>query len=127
MGTAIFKVFDLEVARTGITEKEAKVEGIDYISNVIEHGSRAPYYPGVSPIRFKLLADKKTGRLLGAQMVGKEGVVKRIDVIATALTVKMTAHEMRDLDLGYAPPFSPPYGPIIIAADELQKKLPDKR
>jgi hypothetical protein len=60
-------------------------------------------------------------------MVGKEGVVKRIDVIATALTVKMTAREMRDLDLGYAPPFSPPYDPVLIAADELQKKLPDKR
>jgi len=61
------------------------------------------------------------------QMVGKEGVTKRIDVFATALTVKMTAHEMRDLDLGYAPPFSPPYDPILIAADELQKKLPGKR
>ena len=124
VGTAIFKVFDLEVARTGITEKEAKVEGIDYVSNVIEHGSRAPYYPGVTPIRVKLLADKKTGRLLGAQMVGREGVAKRIDVLATAITVKMTAHEMRNLDLGYAPPFSPPYDPILIAADEIQKKLP---
>jgi len=127
VGTAIFKVFDLEVGRTGITEKEAKIEGIDYVSNVIEHGSRAPYYPGVSPIRVKLLADKKTGRLLGAQMVGKEGVAQRIDVFATAITVKMTAHEMRDLDLGYAPPFSPPYDPVLIAADELQKKLPDRR
>jgi len=127
VGTAIFKVFDLEVARTGITEKEAKVEGIEYVSNVIEHGSRAPYYPGVSKIRVKVIADKNTGRLLGAQMVGKEGVAKRIDVFATALTVKMTAHEMRDLDLGYAPPFSPPYDPILIAADELQKKLPDRR
>ena len=127
VGTAIFKVFDLEVARAGITEKEAKVEGMDFISNVIEHGSRAPYYPGVTPIRVKLLADKNTGRLLGAQMVGREGVAKRIDVFATALTVKMTAHEMRDLDLGYAPPFSPPYDPVLIAADELQKKLPDRR
>ncbi len=126
VGTAIFKVFDLEVGRTGITEKEAKVEGIDYVSNVIEHGSRAPYYPGVSPIRIKLLADKKTGRLLGAQMVGREGVSKRIDVFATALTVKMTAHDMRNLDLGYAPPFSPPYDPILIAADELHKKLQGK-
>jgi NADPH-dependent 2,4-dienoyl-CoA reductase/sulfur reductase-like enzyme len=127
VGTAIFKVFDLEVARTGITEKEAKAEGIEYVSNVIEHGSRAPYYPGVTPIRIKLLADKKTGRLLGAQMVGREGVAKRIDVFATAITVKMTAQEMRDLDLGYAPPFSPPYDPILIAADEIQKKLAGKK
>jgi NADPH-dependent 2,4-dienoyl-CoA reductase/sulfur reductase-like enzyme len=127
VGTAIFKVFDLEVGRTGITEKEARVEGIEYVSNVIEHDSRAPYYPGVSPIRVKLLADKKTGRILGAQMVGREGVAKRIDVFATAITVKMTAREMRDLDLGYAPPFSPPYDPILIAADELQKKLAGKK
>jgi len=127
VGTAIFKVFDLEVGRTGITEKEAKAEGIEYAANVIEHGSRAPYYPGVSPIRIKLLADKKTGRLLGAQMVGREGVSKRIDVFATAITAKMSVHEIRDLDLGYAPPFAPPYDPILIAADELHKKLPDKR
>jgi NADPH-dependent 2,4-dienoyl-CoA reductase/sulfur reductase-like enzyme len=102
------------------------IEGIDYVSNVIEHGSRAPYYPGVTPVRVKLLADKKTGRLLGAQMVGREGVAKRIGVFATAITVKMTDREMRDLDLGYAPPFSPPYDAILIAADELQKKLPAK-
>jgi NADPH-dependent 2,4-dienoyl-CoA reductase/sulfur reductase-like enzyme len=127
VGTAIFKVFDLEVGRTGITEKEARVEGIDYVANVIEHDSRAPYYPGASKIRVKLLADKKTGRILGAQMVGREGVAKRIDVFATAITVKMTAREMRDLDLGYAPPFSPPYDPILIAADELQKKLAGKK
>jgi len=127
VGTAIFKVFDLEVARTGITEKEAKVEGIEYVANIIEHGSTAPYYPGVTPIRVKLLADKKTGRLLGAQIVGREGVAKRIDVFATAITVKMTAHEMRDLDPGYAPHFSPPYDPSLIPADELEKKLPDKR
>ncbi len=126
VGTAIFKVFDLEVARTGITEKEARVEGIECVSNVIEQGSRARYYPGVSPIRVKLLADSKTGRILGAQMVGREGV-KRIDVFATALTVKMTAQEMRDLDLAYAPPFSPSNDPILIAADELQKKITEMR
>jgi NADPH-dependent 2,4-dienoyl-CoA reductase/sulfur reductase-like enzyme len=127
VGTAIFKVFDLEVARTGITEKEAKAEGIEYVSSVIEHGSRAPYYPGGSPIRIKLLADKLTGRLLGAQMVGKEGVAKRIDVFATAITAKMSVHEIRDLDLGYAPPFAPPYDPVLIAADDLHKKLRDNR
>ena len=127
VGTAIFKVFDLEVGRTGITGKEAKAEGIVYVSNVIEHGSRAPYYPGGSPIRIKLLADKLTGRLLGAQMVGKEGVAKRIDVFATAITAKMSVHEIRDLDLGYAPPFSPPYDPVLIAADDLHKKLLDNR
>jgi NADPH-dependent 2,4-dienoyl-CoA reductase/sulfur reductase-like enzyme len=123
VGTAIFKTFDLEVGRTGITEKEARVEGIDYAANVVEHHSRAPYYPGVSQIRVKLVADRSTGRLLGAQMVGREGVSKRVDVFATAITAKMSVHEIRDLDLGYAPPFAPPYDPILIAADELHKKL----
>lgn len=127
VGTAIFKTFDLEVGRTGITEKEAKVEGIDYAANVIEHGSRAPYYPGVSKIRVKVVADRSTGRLLGAQMVGREGVSKRIDVFATAITAKMSVHEIRDLDLGYAPPFAPPYDPVLIAADELHKKLQGRR
>jgi NADPH-dependent 2,4-dienoyl-CoA reductase/sulfur reductase-like enzyme len=125
IGTAVFKVFDLEVGRTGITEKEAANEGIDYISKVIEHISRAHYYPGASEIRIKLIANKKTGVLLGAQLVGREGVAKRADVLATAITAKMTAHEIRNLDLGYAPPFAPVYDPIIIAADELQKNMSD--
>jgi NADPH-dependent 2,4-dienoyl-CoA reductase/sulfur reductase-like enzyme len=127
VGTAIFKVFDLEVGRTGITEKEARAEGMDDAANVVEQHSRAPYYPGVSQIRVKLVADRSTGRLLGAQMVGREGVSKRIDVFATAITAKMSVHEIRDLDLGYAPPFAPPYDPILIAADELWKKLRERK
>lgn len=123
VGTAIFKVFDLEVGRTGITEKEARVEGIDYVSNVVEHGSRAHYYPDVSRIRIKLVADRKTSRLLGAQMVGREGVSKRVDVLATAITAKLTADEIGNLDLGYAPPFAPVFDPILVAADDLQKKI----
>jgi NADPH-dependent 2,4-dienoyl-CoA reductase/sulfur reductase-like enzyme len=121
VGTATFKVFDLEVGRTGITEKEALNEGIEYSTKVIEHISRAHYYPGASKIRIKLMANSKTGVLLGAQMVGKEGVSQRIDVFATAITAKMTAQEIGDLDLGYAPPFAPVYDPILISANELQK------
>lgn len=123
VGTAVFKTFDLEVGRTGITEKEAKAEGIDCVSNVIRHLSRAFYYPGRSDIKVKLVADRKTGLLLGAQMAGREGVAKRVDVFATAITARMTVHQIRNLDLGYAPPFAPVYDPILIAADELQKKL----
>ena len=127
VGTAVFKTFNLEVGRTGITEKEAKAEGIDYISNVIQHTSRAFYYPGSSNIKVKLVADRKTGLLLGAQMAGREGVAKRIDVFATAITAKMSVREVGNLDLGYAPPFAPVYDPILIAAEELQKKLKDKK
>jgi NADPH-dependent 2,4-dienoyl-CoA reductase/sulfur reductase-like enzyme len=127
VGTAVFKTFNLEVGRTGITEKEAKAEGIDYVSNVIQHTSRAFYYPGSSHIKVKLVADRKTGLLLGAQMAGREGIAKRVDVFATAITARMSIREIGNLDLGYAPPFAPVYDPILIAADELQKKLKDKK
>jgi NADPH-dependent 2,4-dienoyl-CoA reductase/sulfur reductase-like enzyme len=123
VGTAVFKVFELEVARTGISEKQAKEEGIDYVSTVIEHGSRAHYYPGGSKIRVKLIAERKTGRLLGAEMVGKDGVAKRIDVFATALHARMSIGEIAGLDLSYAPPFAPVWDPILIAANDIEKKL----
>jgi NADPH-dependent 2,4-dienoyl-CoA reductase/sulfur reductase-like enzyme len=123
VGTAVFKVFDLEVCRTGITEKEARAEGLNYVSNIIEHTSKAHYFPGASMIRIKLIAERETGRLLGAQMVGQNGVSKRIDVLATAITAKMTAKQIASLDLGYAPPFSPVYDPILIAAEQLNKRI----
>ncbi|CUS93268.1 Pyridine nucleotide-disulphide oxidoreductase, dimerisation domain, partial [Candidatus Kryptonium thompsonii] len=123
VGTAVFKVFDLEVARTGISEKQAKSEGFDYVATLIEHGSRAHYYPGGSKIRVKLIADRKTGRLLGAEMVGKDGVAKRIDVFATAIHAKLSVDEISDLDLSYAPPFAPVWDPILIAANDLEKKI----
>jgi len=123
VGTAVFKVFELEVARTGISEKQAKEEGIDYVSTVIEHGSRAHYYPGGSKIRVKLIAERRTGRLLGAEMVGRDGVAKRIDVFATALHARMSIDEIAGLDLSYAPPFAPVWDPILIAANDIEKKL----
>jgi NADPH-dependent 2,4-dienoyl-CoA reductase/sulfur reductase-like enzyme len=127
VGTAVFKTFDLEVGRTGITEKEAVSEHVDYVTNVIEHISRAHYYPGVSKILVKLVADRKTGRLLGAQMAGREGVGKRIDVFATAITAGMSVEEIAKLDLGYAPPFGPVYDPVLVAAEQLRKKVWEKR
>jgi NADPH-dependent 2,4-dienoyl-CoA reductase/sulfur reductase-like enzyme len=123
VGTAVFKVFELEVARTGISEKQAKEEGIDYVSTVIEHSSRAHYYPGGSKIRVKLIAERRTGRLLGAEMVGRDGVAKRIDVFATALHARMSIDEIAGLDLSYAPPFAPVWDPILIAANDIEKKL----
>jgi NADPH-dependent 2,4-dienoyl-CoA reductase/sulfur reductase-like enzyme len=122
-GTSVFKAFDIEVGRTGVTEKEARVEGLDYVSGVVQDMSRSRYYPGASTITIKLVADNKTGRLLGAQMVGREGVAKRIDIFATAITKMMTTDEIRNLDLAYAPPFAPVYDPVLIAADQLQKKI----
>lgn len=123
VGTSVFKVFDLEVARTGISERDAQIEGFNYISNVVEQRSRAHYYPGGSKIWVKLIAEMNTGRILGAEMVGMEGISKRIDVFATAIAAKMTAEDIGGLDLSYAPPFAPVWDPILIAANDLKEKI----
>jgi NADPH-dependent 2,4-dienoyl-CoA reductase/sulfur reductase-like enzyme len=125
VGTSVLKVFDLEVAKTGLSVIEAQREGFNFISNMVEQNSRAHYYPGGSKVRIKLIAEMNTGRILGAEMVGKEGVSKRIDVFATAIAAKMTLEDMGDLDLSYAPPFAPVWDPILIAANDLKKKKND--
>jgi NADPH-dependent 2,4-dienoyl-CoA reductase/sulfur reductase-like enzyme len=123
VGTSVFKVFDLEVARTGLSGIDAQIEGFNFISNVVEQNSRAHYYPGGSKVRIKLIAEMNTGRILGAEMVGREGISKRIDVFATAIAAKMTVEDMGDLDLSYSPPFAPVWDPILIAANDLKEKL----
>jgi len=89
----------------------------------IEANTRAGYFPGAGKITVKMFAEKKNGRLLGAQIVGMEGAAKRIDVVATALTASITVADIIDLDLSYAPPFSPVWDPIQTAARQLVKKL----
>ncbi|WP_135824722.1 FAD-dependent oxidoreductase [Halorussus ruber] len=124
VGTAVVKVFDLEVARTGITDtEEAEQAGFDPVTQVITAGSRAHYYPGDEPITIEMVGDRETGRLLGAAMVGEEGVAKRIDTVATALHAGMTVEEVQNLDLSYAPPFSPVWDPVLTAAKVLSGKL----
>ncbi len=123
VGTAVSKICAVEVARTGLQEKEAQYHGYDYASATIEAKTRAGYYPGAGTITVKLLAEKVTGRLLGGQIVGMEGAAKRIDTLATALTGGMTAAELVDLDLSYAPPFSPVWDPLQTAARQLTGKL----
>lgn len=115
VGTAMVKVFDLEVARTGLQEREIQQLGYPYVSAKIEGRTRAGYYPGAGNITVKILAEKGSGRLLGGQIVGGEGAGKRIDVLATALHAGFTLDEMINLDLGYSPPFSPAWDPVIIA------------
>jgi NADPH-dependent 2,4-dienoyl-CoA reductase/sulfur reductase-like enzyme len=123
VGTAAVKVFDLHVARTGLSEAEAAHAGIDAVSATIVHRSRAGYYPGSAPLKVKMVAERGTGRLLGAQLSGKEGVAKRIDVVATALTGGMTVDEVAGLDLSYAPPFAPVWDPLLIAARQLLRRV----
>jgi NADPH-dependent 2,4-dienoyl-CoA reductase/sulfur reductase-like enzyme len=116
VGTAVSKVCDVEIARTGLKESQARAAGLDFVTAVIESSSRAGYYPQAAPMAVKMLAERGTGRLLGLQIVGREGAAKRVDVGAVALTAGMTVAQMIDLDLGYAPPFSPVWDPVLVAA-----------
>ncbi|RFC71722.1 FAD-dependent oxidoreductase [Streptomyces sp. AcE210] len=116
VGTAVSKVCDLEIARTGLREKDARRAGLQYVSATIESTSRAGYYPDAAPMTVKMIAERRTGRLLGVQIVGREGAAKRVDIAAVALTAGMTVDQMTALDLGYAPPFSPVWDPVLVAA-----------
>ena len=114
--TAISKVCDLEIARTGLREADAVAAGFEPVSVRVESSTRAGYYPGTQPLTVKMIAERRTGRLLGVQIVGREAAAKRIDAAAVALWNRMTVEEMTALDLGYAPPFSPVWDPVLIAA-----------
>lgn len=123
MGTAVTKICQVEVARTGLQEQELEKLGIEWVSAVIKSRTKAGYFPGAGEITVKLLAEKGSGRLMGGQIVGMEGSAKRIDTVATALHAGFTVEEMINLDLGYAPPFSPVWDPVVTAAREVAKKL----
>ena len=119
LGTAITRFKALEIARTGLSEREAQELGLDYrVSNVAAH-TRSHYYPGGGKIQVKLLAEAGSGRLLGGQIVGAQGAGKRIDTIAAALTAELTAEQLIYMDLAYAPPFSPVWDPVQVAARQL--------
>jgi NADPH-dependent 2,4-dienoyl-CoA reductase/sulfur reductase-like enzyme len=122
-GTAVFRVFDFEVARTGLTLAEAAKFGFDPVENVIKSGSKAHAHPGSSIIMVNMIGDKRSGRLLGAQMVGTEGVAHRINGPAVALHNHMTVAQYSQTDLAYAPPFGPTWDPTLTAANQLLKKL----
>ncbi|GAB3174539.1 NADPH-dependent 2,4-dienoyl-CoA reductase/sulfur reductase-like enzyme [Micromonospora palomenae] len=116
IGTAVTKVCDLEVGRTGLREREAASAGFEFVTVRSESTSRAGYYPGARPMTVKLIAERPTGRLLGAQIVGRSEAAKRIDALAVALWNGMTVDDMTALDLGYAPPYAPVWDPVLIAA-----------
>ncbi len=122
-GTAVFKLFDLEISRTGLTAAEAKEGGFDPAEVVVKTRSRAHAHPGAVPIHVYMIGDRKTGRLLGAQMVGKEGAAHRINAAAVALHAQMTVGQFTQVDLSYAPPFGPVWDPLLTAANQLVKKL----
>ena len=116
VGTAVSKVCDLEIARTGLRERDCEAVGFAYLTVSVDSTTRAGYFPGAAPVTVKLVVERRTGRLLGGQIVGREDSAKRIDVLAVALWNRMTVEEISALDLGYAPPFSPVWDPVLIAA-----------
>jgi NADPH-dependent 2,4-dienoyl-CoA reductase/sulfur reductase-like enzyme len=122
-GTAALKAFDLEVARTGLLDAaRARDAGFDPVSTTITTESRAHYYPGGEEIQVTLVADRPSGQVLGASLVGPERVVERVDTVATALYVTLTTGQLARLDLAYAPPFGPVWDPILTAAKVLDGK-----
>jgi len=120
VGSNVLKAFDLEVAKTGLSEKEAAHENYDYDVVNVKAANQAGYYPGATPIYMKIVFENKTCKLLGAQMVGKQGVSARINIMATAIQRGMTASEFSNLDLAYAPPFSPVWDPLQVATNQIK-------
>lgn len=121
-GTNVTKVMDLEVAQTGLTEAQAAKEGLAADAVTITASSKAHAYPGATPIRVKIVFEKASGRLLGAQMVGEDGVAKRIDTVAAALAAGMSVAQLASIDMSYAPPFAPVWDPVLVAATQAVKK-----
>lgn len=123
MGTTVFKTFDSNVAKTGLSMREAEKDGFHPVQAVVRGYDRAHYYPGRKESVLKVIADKETGRILGGQAVGEGPSDKFIDILAMALHGKMTCRELAAVDLAYAPPYSPVLSPIIVAANVLMNKL----
>ncbi len=139
IGTAIVESLGMTAAKTGLSEREAQTHGYDFFVSVTHPFDHADYYPGAEALHMKLVVEKPTGCLLGAQIIGEQGVDKRIDVLATAIAAKMNVEDLENLDLAYAPQFNSAKGPVIMAGfvaanilrgdvqiitgDELEKKL----
>ena len=123
IGTAVSRLCRYEVARTGLSEREAADADIEVVTASVKDRTRAGYFPGAGPIWVKLVCEPGTGRLLGGQIVGVEGAAKRIDVLATCVWAGLRVEEIELLDLGYAPPYSGVYDPVLVAARAAVKAL----
>lgn len=126
LGTTIVKIFDISAGKTGLTEAGAREAGFDPVSIIVPANDKAHYYTGAKTIITKLIADKTTRRILGAQIIGGGVVDKPIDIIATAISLKGTLEDLENLDLAYAPPFSMAMASTIVAANVLINKLEGK-
>jgi NADPH-dependent 2,4-dienoyl-CoA reductase/sulfur reductase-like enzyme/rhodanese-related sulfurtransferase len=123
LGTAIAKVFDYNIGRVGLTEKEAWASGYSVVTSIVEGNEHATYYPGSKKFLLKMIANSRDGRVLGAQAVGPGEVAKRIDVLATALSFGASVKDISNLDLAYAPPYNGPIDPVHHAANTIDNKM----
>ncbi len=123
IGTTVLKVFDLAVARTGLSSEQAAADSIPVVSARIEALDRAAYYPTARKIWVKLIADRESRRLVGAQVVGYGEASKRIDVAATAITAGMRVDELAQVDLAYSPPYGNLWDPLLVAAQAVLRKM----
>jgi NADPH-dependent 2,4-dienoyl-CoA reductase/sulfur reductase-like enzyme/rhodanese-related sulfurtransferase len=126
MGTTVFKTFEFNVAKTGLSMREAEKEGFHPVQAIVRGYDRAHYYPGRKESTLKVIADKETGRILGGQAIGEGPSDKFIDILTMALHAKMSCQQLASVDLAYAPPFSPVLSPIIVAANVVMNKLEGK-
>lgn len=126
LNTVVVKVLDYNIGKVGLTEREAKELGYDYVTAMVGGHDRPHYMPGAKLMTMKLIADANTGRILGAQGFGEGEVAKRMDVVATAITLGGTVNDLFDVDLAYAPPYSGPIDNIAVAANAVMNKIAGK-
>lgn len=122
-GTAVFRVFGLEVARTGLNAAEAAAAGFEPVEETIRSSTRAHGFPGAGPLWVSAVGDRRSGRLLGMQIVGSDGAAHRINAPAVALHAGLTVAQFAQSDLAYAPPFGPSWDPMLTCANQLLKKI----
>ncbi len=126
-GAKCAKIGELEIARTGVTGLQCLNEGIDTSEVMIDHFSRSKYYPGAEPIRLALFADRRMNRVIGCEMIGKEGVSKRVDVVTTAVCAGLSPAQLSMIDFTYSPPLAPSKDPVMLAALRLSDRSnPDR-
>jgi NADPH-dependent 2,4-dienoyl-CoA reductase/sulfur reductase-like enzyme len=123
LGTAISKICDTEVSRTGLSMREAERAGFAAVAVTVEGTTRAGYFPGASPMTLRIVVERGRGRLLGAQIVGGEGAAMRINACAVAITAGFTVEQVAQLDLAYAPPFASVWDPMLVAARDALKQI----
>ncbi len=115
LGTSIVRILHMAAATTGLTSSQASKAGLSFFTSVTRDNSHASYYPNSKPTMIKIIAEEGTGRVLGAQIIGEDGIDKRIDVLSTAITGRMTVFDLENLDLAYSPPFGSANDPINVA------------